>query len=147
MSGKSFKKLRWLARAQEAAMPDIMVNEKGIPSTVLVYDHPKIFKDKEGNEHTIVRRTIQYNPRTSGKGYYRALKAAKIRIRGNLPFVRQTCQFRAIKALTEKQQRAGDRARPDAESLAVAAAGMGVPSAPAPAADNDVRREPAPAGV
>ncbi len=39
MSGKRFKKLRWLARAQEAAMPDIMVNEQGIPSTVLVYDH------------------------------------------------------------------------------------------------------------
>src|ERR1017187_98531 len=127
MSGKSAKKLRWLARVQEAGMPDIMVNEKGIPSTVLVYDHPKVFKDALGNEHTFIRRTVQYNPRTSGKGYYRALKATKIKIRGNLPLVRQTCQFRIIRTLTEKQQRAGDVAQPNAEALAVAAAGMGGP--------------------
>jgi hypothetical protein len=141
MNAKQAKKLRWFARAQEAAMPDIMVNEKGIPSTVLVYDHKKVFTDKEGIEHEYVRRTVQYNPRTSGKGYYRALKAARIKLRGNLPLVRQTCQFRAIKALTEKQQRAGDRARPDAEALAVGAAGMVEPSAPSPAADNAVLRE------
>ena len=139
MNAKRAKKLRWFARAQEAAMPDIMVNEKGIPSTVLVYDHKKIVIDKEGKEHEIVRRTVQYNPRTSGKGYYRALKAAKIRLRGNLPLIRQTCQFRAIKALTEKQQRAGDRARPDAEALAVAAAGVVQPGAP-PAGPADAVR-------
>lgn len=122
-------------------MPDIMVNEKGIPSTVLVYDHKKIVVDAKGNEHEIIRRTVQYNPRTSGKGYYRALKAANIRLRGGLPFVRQTCQFRAIKALTEKQQRAGDRARSDAEALAVAAAGMGG-QGPAPAVADDAVRQP-----
>jgi hypothetical protein len=138
MSGKSFKKLRWLARAQEAAMPDIMVNERGIPSTVLVYDHKKIFTDAKGVEHEFLRRTVQYNPRTSGKGYYRALKAAKIKLRGTLPLVRQTCQFRAIRALTEKQQRAGDSARPDAEALAVAAAGMGQPGNPPPSASQPV---------
>lgn len=120
-------------------MPDIVVNGQGIPSTVLVYDHKKILKDREGNEHEIIRRTVQYNPRTSGKGYYRALKAADIRVRGNLPLVRQTCQFRAIKALTEKQQRAGAVARPDAEALAVAAAGVGQPSQAPPAAEHAVR--------
>jgi hypothetical protein len=134
MSGKSFKKLRWLARAAEAAMPDIIVNNCGIPSTVLVYEHRKVFTDKEGVDHEFFRRTVQYNPRTSGKGYYRALKAANIKLRGTLPLVRQTCQFRAIKALTEKQQRAGDRARPDAEALAVAASGVVQPGTPAPSA-------------
>lgn len=147
MNAKQAKKLRWFARAQEAAMPDIMVNKEGIPSTVLVYNHRKVFKDANGDEHEYVNRTIQYNPRTSGKGYYRALKSADVRLRGSIARVRQTCQFKAIERLTAKQQRAGDRARPDAESLAISAAGMVVPSAPAPAADNDVRREPAPAGV
>jgi hypothetical protein len=141
MNAKRAKKLRWFARAQEAAMPDIMVNEKGIPSTVLVYDHRKIVIDKEGKEHEIIRRTVQYNPRTSGKGYYRALKAAKIRLRGSVALVRQTCQFRAIKALTEKQQRAGDSARPGAESLAMAAAGMGQPG-PQTAGSADAVRQP-----
>ena len=140
MNAKQAKKLRWMARAVEAGMPDIMVNEQGIPSTVLVYDHKKIVKDREGKEHEIIRRTVQYNPRTSGKGYYRALKAAKIRLRGTVPFVRQACQFRAIKALTEKQQRAGDRARPDAESLAMAAAGLVQPGAQTAPAGEPVRQ-------
>ncbi len=147
MNAKQAKKLRWFARAQEAAMPDIMVNKEGIPSTVLVYNHRKVFKDANGDEHEYVNRTIQYNPRTSGKGYYRALKSADVRLRGSIARVRQTCQFKAIERLTAKQQRAGDRARPDAESLAVAAAGMVVPSPPAPPAGNDVRSEPAPTGV
>jgi hypothetical protein len=140
MNAKRAKKLRWMARAVEAGMPDIMVNAQGIPSTVLVYDHRKIVTDRAGKEHEIIRRTIQYNPRTSGKGYYRALKAARIRLRGNLPFVRQACQFKAIKALTEKQQRAGDRARPDAEALAVAAAGVAQPSRQETPAGESVRQ-------
>jgi hypothetical protein len=139
MSGKRFKKLRWFARAQEAAMPDIMVNEKGIPSTVLVYDHRKTITDAKGVEHEIIRRTVQYNPRTSGKGYYRALKAAHVRLRGNLATVRQICQFRVVKALTEKQQRAGDVAQSNAEALAVAAAGMGQPGQATAAAGHAVR--------
>jgi hypothetical protein len=138
INAKRAKKLRWFARAQEAAMPDIMVNKQGIPSTLLVYDHKKIVTDRNGKEHEIVKRTIQYNPRTSGKGYYRALKAANIRLRGNLPLIRQTCQFRAIKALTEKQQRAGDIARSDAEALAVAAAGMGQQGPPPAGAEGSV---------
>ncbi len=147
MNAKQAKKLRWLARAEEAAMPDIMMNKEGIPSTLLVYNHRKVFKDAKGVEHEYVNRTIQYNPRTCGKGLYRALKSSGLRLRGSVARTRQACQFKAIQRLTEKQQRAGDRARPDAESLAVAAAGMGIPGPTPPAADNDVRREPAPAGV
>src|SRR5208282_6798891 len=141
MNAKQAKKLRWFARAQEAGMPDPMINKEGIPSTLLVYNHPKTFKDRSGNEHTFVNRTIQYNPRTSGKGYYRALKAAGLKLRGTLPRVRQTCQYRAIRALTEKQQRAGDSARPDAEALAMAAAGMVQQGAPPPAAMDAVRSD------
>jgi hypothetical protein len=131
MNGKQAKKLRWFARAQEAGMPDIMVNSQGVPSTVLVYDHKKIYTDKFGKEHEIIRRTVQYNPRTSGKGYYRALKAAGVKLRGSVPKVRQVCQFRAIKALTEKQQRAGAVAVPGAEQMAQQAAGL-EPAAVAP---------------
>jgi hypothetical protein len=131
MNGKQAKKLRWFARAQEAGMPDIMVNSQGVPSTVLVYDHKKIFTDKFDKEHEIIRRTVQYNPRTSGKGYYRALKAAGVKLRGSVPKVRQVCQFRAIKALTEKQQRAGAVALPEAELLAQQASGLEAPATPA----------------
>lgn len=139
MNAKQAKKLRWFARAQEAGMPDAMINTQGVPSTLLVYNHKKVFTDAEGVEHEYVNRTIQYNPRTCGKGYYRALKSAGVRLRGSIPRVRQTCQFKAIQRLTEKQQRAGDRARPDAESLAMAAAGVVLPSAPEAPAGDDVR--------
>jgi hypothetical protein len=134
VNAKQAKKLRWFARAQEAAMPDIMINKEGIPSTLLVYNHKKIFVDAKGDEHEYINRTIQYNPRTCGKGYYRALKSSGLRLRGSIARVRQTCQFKAIERLTAKQQRAGDSARPDAESLAISAAGVVQPSPPPTAA-------------
>jgi hypothetical protein len=134
MNAKQAKKLRWFARAQEAAMPDPMINKDGIPSTLLVYNHRKIFMDDKGVEHEYFNRTIQYNPRTCGKGYYRALKSSGLRVRGSVARARQICQFKAIERLTAKQQRAGDRARPDAESLAMAAIGVGQPGSQAPAA-------------
>jgi len=112
-----------------------------------VYNHRKVFKDAEGVEHEYFNRTLQYNPRTCGKGYYRALKASGLRLRGSVARTRQVCQFKAIERLTAKQQRAGDRARPDAESLAMAAAGVGFPGPQAPAAGDDVRQPSGPTGV
>jgi hypothetical protein len=86
-------------------MPEPKINEKGIPSTLLIYDHPKIWKDRQGNEHTFVNRTLQYNPRTSGKGFYKALKGKRARIAGSIPYVRYMCQRRIIEVLSARQQR------------------------------------------
>lgn len=105
MNAKKAKKLRWYARAQEAIMPAPVVNKEGVPSTLLVYNHPKIWKDRDGNEHTFVNRTVQYNPRTSGKGFYKALKGAGANIKGTLPYVRFMCQQRIIQCLAAKHAR------------------------------------------
>jgi hypothetical protein len=105
MNAKRCKKLRWYARAQEVLMPAPVVNEKGISSLLLVYPHRKVFKDPEGVEHEFFNHTIQYNPRTSGKGFYKALKGKRARVQGKLPFVRYMCQRRIIEVLSARQQR------------------------------------------
>lgn len=84
-------------------MPDPKIHpETGIPSTLLVYNHPKVWKDMHGTEHTFTNRTIQYNPRTSGKGFYKALKGKRANIRGSLSFVRYMCQQRIIEMLGQR---------------------------------------------
>lgn len=110
MNAKMAKKLRWYARAQEMAMPDIMVNSKGIPSTLLVYEHKKVFKDAEGNERDFTNITIQYNPRTSGKGFYRVLKKKRARIKGSIEQCRTICAIRCTELLAARAQRDRDRA-------------------------------------
>jgi hypothetical protein len=102
VNAKRAKKLRWYARTQEAMMPDPMINEAGIPSTLLVFNHPKVWKDAEGVEHTFTNRTIQYNPRTSGKGFYKALKGGNANIRGTIPYVRFMCQQRIVRLLAAR---------------------------------------------
>jgi|SRR5882672_1751276 len=105
MNSKRAKKLRWYARVQEAMMPDQVISPQGIPSTLLVYNHPRKWKDQLGNEHTFVNRTIQYNPRTSGKGFYKALKGKNANIRGSIAFVRYMCQKRIIELLAARNNR------------------------------------------
>jgi len=108
MNAKRCKKLRWYARVQEAMMPDPKIHpETGIPSTLLVYNHSKIYTDKYGNEHTFTNRTIQYNPRTSGKGFYKALKGKNANIRGSISFARYMCQQRIIQLLAARSGGAG----------------------------------------
>ena len=102
MNQKMAKKLRWYARVQEAMMPDPVVNEKGVSSLLLVYEHPKLWKDGLGNEHTFTNRTLQYNPRTSGKGFYKVLKKQRARIKGSIPYCRYMCQKRIIELLAAR---------------------------------------------
>ncbi len=103
MSSRRFKKLRWYARVQEAMMPDPVVDERGVSSLLLVYEHPKTWVDREGKERVFVNRTIQYNPRTSGKGFYKVLKRKRARVRGSIPFVRHMCQARIAELLLVKK--------------------------------------------
>lgn len=91
-------------------MPDVMVNHEGIPSTLLIYKHPKVFKDAQGEEHTFTNITIQYNPRTSGKGFYRVLKKKRARIKGSIGNARAICGTRVIELLSARRQRDADRA-------------------------------------
>lgn len=104
MNGKQAKKLRWYARVTESMMPDPVVNEKGVSSLLLVYEYPRTAKRRDGSFQQVVRRTIQYNPRTSGKGFYKALKGKRARVRGTVPFVRYMCQQRIIQMLTAKRE-------------------------------------------
>ena len=94
-------------------MPPPVVNEKGVSSLLLVYEHPKLWTDPKGDEHTFVNRTVQYNPRTSGKGFYKALKGKNARIRNPIPQTRILCQVRIAEVL-------GARQRAEAEKLAAA---------------------------
>lgn len=125
MNAKQAKKLRWYARAQEAGMDTPKIHpESGIPSTLLVYNHRKVWTDKDGVEHDFVNRTIQYNPRTSGKGFYRAIKKAKIKLRGDIVRVRGQCQFRAVQMYTQRAE-AESRARSELESQSAGALKLG----------------------
>lgn len=84
-------------------MPDPKIHPvTGIPSTLLVYDHPKTYTDKDGHEQTFHNRTIQYNPRTSGKGFYKALKGGRANIRGSIAFTRYMCQQRIVQLLAAR---------------------------------------------
>ena len=104
MNQKQCKKLRWYARTQEAMMPDPVVNEKGVSSLLLVYEHPKTYTDRVGDVRTFINRTLQYNPRTSGKGFYKVLKKKRARIKGSIPYVRYMCQRRIIELLAARSQ-------------------------------------------
>lgn len=101
---KMAKKLRWYARTQEAMMPDPVVNEKGVSSLLLVYEHPRTYTDRVGDVRTFINRTLQYNPRTSGKGFYKVLKKKRARIKGSIPYVRYMCQRRIIELLAARSQ-------------------------------------------
>lgn len=94
-------------------MPNPVINKEGIPSTLLVYNHPRSWVDKDGQTQVFTNRTIQYNPRTSGKGFYKALKGAKANIKGSIPYVRFMCQQRIIQILAAKHARESG-ALPDA---------------------------------
>jgi hypothetical protein len=104
MNQKMAKKLRWYARTQEAMMPDPVVNEKGVSSLLLVYEHPRTYTDRVGDVRTFINRTLQYNPRTSGKGFYKVLKKKRARIKGSIPYVRYMCQRRIIELLAARSQ-------------------------------------------
>jgi len=104
-------------------MPTPKINKEGIPSTLLVYNHPKTWKDIHGNEHAFTNRTIQYNPRTSGKGFYRALKGGKANIKGTVPYVRFMCQQRIIQVLAAKHAGEAGAAAGAAGGLPVAVGG------------------------
>lgn len=101
---KMAKKLRWYARTQEALMPDPVVNSKGVSSLLLVYEYPKTYTDRVGDVRTFTNRTLQYNPRTSGKGFYKVLKKKRARISGTIPYVRFMCQKRIIELLAARSQ-------------------------------------------
>jgi hypothetical protein len=118
MNAKQAKKLRWYARSQEVLMPPPVVNEKGVSSMLLVYEHPKTWTDRAGNEQTFINRTVQYNPRTSGKGLYKALKGKNARIRDSIERTRIVCQVRVAEVLAARQ-RAADAEMAKAQSGAV----------------------------
>lgn len=85
-------------------MPEPKVNEKGVSSLLLVYEHPRSWTDQYGRKSTFVNRTLQYNPRTSGKGFYKVLKKQRARIKGTIPYARYMCQRRIIELLTVRSQ-------------------------------------------
>lgn len=85
-------------------MPAPVVNEKGVSSLLLVYEHPKLWTDRKGEEHTFVNRTVQYNPRTSGKGLYKALKGKNARVKQSIEQTRILCQIRIAEVLAARQK-------------------------------------------
>ena len=87
-------------------MPPPQVDEKGVSSLLLVYEHPKLYTDVAGREQTFVNRTIQYNPRTSGKGFYKALKGKNARIRNPIEQTRILCQIRIAEVFAARQRAA-----------------------------------------
>ena len=86
-------------------MPAPVVNEKGVSSLLLVYEHPQVYTDRHGVEQTFVNRTVQYNPRTSGKGLYKALKKKKAKVKQGIEQTRILCQIRIAEVLAARQQR------------------------------------------
>jgi hypothetical protein len=85
-------------------MPNPAVNEKGVSSLLLVYEYPKTYTDRVGDERTFTNRTLQYNPRTSGKGFYKVLKKKRARITGSISHCRLMCQTRIIELLTARSR-------------------------------------------
>lgn len=99
MNAKTAKKLRWYARVQEMHMPDPVVNSDGVSSLLLIYHRRKFSNGDPASQ------TIQYNPRTSGKGFYRVLKKKRATLRGSIAWTRFMCQRRIVELLGARRAR------------------------------------------
>jgi hypothetical protein len=85
-------------------MPAPTVDKEGVSSQLLVYRYRKLTpKDHNGNQREFSVATIQYNPRTSGKGFYRVLKKRRARIKGSIANCRIQCGARIVELLTAKR--------------------------------------------